>query len=163
MDTMKQILISQGQVAIVDDENYAAVIAAGPWYAQRNGNTFYARSTRRFDGVKLAMHSFVFGALNPDHINRNGLDNRQQNLRAATSSQNQRNRGKVHAYAGHQTTSQYKGVRWRSNQKTWEASLRVNGKYIYLGNFLNERDAALAYNIAAYLAYGNFAIYNILK
>ena len=64
---------------------------------------------------------------------------------------------------GHPPSSQYKGVRWRAKRGLWEASLRVESAYKYLGQFQNEQDAAIAYNIAAWLVYGEFANLNTLK
>lgn len=158
---MKIVPLSQSKFALVDDADYDAVMAAGPWYALQSLHTFYA--VRSEDA--LYMHRFILGlhafeGIMGEHRNGNGLDNQSHNLRTATNSQNQRNKGKVTAYAGHAPSSHYKGVRWRSNRSVWESSLRIDGKYKYLGAFAVETDAAIAYNIAAYLAYGGFAVLN---
>jgi len=91
-----------------------------------------------------------------DHINRNVLDNRIENLRWCSSSQNNRNRGKQLG-----TTSQYKGVSLA--QGRWKASIRVNSKLIHLGSFGTELEGAKAYNdfIVAHNL-GEFAILNNL-
>ena len=79
----------QGHQAIVDDEDYQAVIDAGPWYCLNNGLTIYARNIK---GVYL--HRFI---MNPpkdmvvDHIDHNGLDVRKNMLKVCTHSENQKN------------------------------------------------------------------------
>jgi len=91
-----------------------------------------------------------------DHINRNVLDNRIENLRWCSSSQNNRNREKQL-----NTTSQYKGVYLAEGR--WKASIRVNSKLIHLGSFGTELEGAKAYNdfIVAHNL-GEFAILNNL-
>ena len=79
-----------------------------------------------------------------DHENGNGLDNRRENLRLATHSQNQRNRRRTRDKV-------YKGT--RRNGKKWVA-------HIVLGTFASEEEAARAYDHAATLLYGEFARLN---
>lgn len=85
-----------------------------------------------------------------DHINRNGLDNRRDNLREATQAENLRNLGR-HS----DNTSGYKGVK-RITAHTWEA--RVNGQGI--GYYDTAEEAAFAYDKAALEQYGKFASLN---
>ena len=91
-----------------------------------------------------------------DHINRNVLDNRIENLRWCSSSQNNRNCVKQL-----DTTSQYKGVYLAKGR--WKANIRVNSKLISLGSFGTELEGAKAYNdfIVAHNL-GEFAILNNL-
>lgn len=96
-----------------------------------------------------------------DHINRNTLDDRIENLRAATSSQNQANRPKLV-----NKTSIYKGVSFttiRSKYGYWTCLIYLNGKSIFIGRFKDEKLAALAYNKEAVKIFGEFAILNIIK
>lgn len=72
-----------------------------------------------------------------DHINGNKLDNRKENLRTATSSQNGINRGKQI-----NNTSGHKGINWYAN--AWVAEIKVNQKKIHLGRFKNIDDAVAA-------------------
>lgn len=88
-----------------------------------------------------------------DHIDRNKLNNKIENLRETTSSQNNRNK----SIKGN-STSQFKGVRKRKNR--WHAELRVDGKKLFLGSFVTEKEAALAYNEAAIKYFGEFAFPN---
>jgi hypothetical protein len=93
-----------------------------------------------------------------DHINRNGMDCRRCNLRPATSSENGWNTRKPNHYGGKPCSSIYKGVsRYRDK---WNARITVHGQRIHLGVFNNEFDAAIAYNSAAVVAFGEFARLN---
>lgn len=91
--------------------------------------------------------------LKGDHKNGNKLDNRRDNIRPATNSQNMMNRGKTCA-----NTSGYKGV--FKNKSLWMARIKVDGKPIYLGSFTSREEAALYYDIAAKKHHGNFANLN---
>lgn len=79
-----------------------------------------------------------------DHINLNPSDNRICNLRLATIAENGINR-KLQL----NNTSKFKGVRFVENRNKWMARITVNNKMIYLGIFVNIKDAALAYKKAA--------------
>lgn len=93
-----------------------------------------------------------------DHENRNQLDDRIENLRAATHSENSRNR------TSHKnSSSKYLGVSWFKNYQKWKACIEVNDSGIFLGNFELESDAALAYNKAAVKYFKEFANLNIIQ
>ena len=76
-----------------------------------------------------------------DHINGDGSDNRIENLRLATHSQNSSNRKSDYK----NKTSKYKGIWWRSSRNRWVASLQYDNKDYWIGSFLNEEDAREAY------------------
>jgi hypothetical protein len=92
-----------------------------------------------------------------DHKNRDNSDNRIDNIREATRSENCANRSRWG------TSSRYRGVHYHSRLKKWEAGIRVDGKRKYLGVFHKEIDAALAYDQAAREFFGNFAMTNFTK
>lgn len=71
-----------------------------------------------------------------DHINGNKGDNRIENLREATKSQNGQNR-KV----SKNSVSGIKGVTWVASRKNWKAQISVDNKKYYLGQFKNLEDA----------------------
>lgn len=157
---MKTIPLTQGKVALVDDADYAAV-SQFKWCAMKIGRRFYAvRNVRRPDG-KVAnqyMHRFLMpGAAEVDHINGDGLNNsRENNLRSVTTRQN-RQAFKRKA-AG--KTSKFRGVSWRKERGKWRAHIQVYGKFVHLGTFSNEIDAARAYDAAALKYFGEFAHLN---
>ena len=87
-----------------------------------------------------------------DHINGDKLDNRIENLRAATVGQNQHNR-KTNA----NNTSGYKGVCWNKARKKWKSQIRLEGKRINLGHYTNIEEAAEAVRKAREELHGDFA------
>ena len=84
-----------------------------------------------------------------DHIDGNRMNNRIENLREATSSQNNQNRKAT-------SSSGIKGVVWHKQSKKWVASICVNRKSIHLGSFLSIEEAALVANKARQSAHGEF-------
>lgn len=149
---MKTIPLTQGKIALVDDEDYERV-SAFKWYAHKNYRTFYAlRHTPWKDGARqvIRMHSFIMGIPYVDHVNCDGLDNRKKNLRSADSRQSSQNRRKEL-----NSCSRFKGVSW--DKKHWRA--RIKGT-ISLGNFDSEEAAARAYDEAAKKLFGEFARLN---
>jgi len=88
----------------------------------------------------------------PDHINRNKLDNRRENLRVATNSQNTAN-----ASRSKSNTSGYKGVTWDKNRGKWIAQIKVDGKHKHLGRYETSKEAYTAYCNAAVEYFGEFA------
>lgn len=153
----KQIPLTQGQFAVVDDDVY---VWAGrhKWYARRKGNTFYA--VRAVASGKLSqkivrLHREIMNApdgMHVDHINGNGLDCTRANMRVCTQSENKRNR-KINS----NNQSGYKGVWWHNSSRKWQSGIRVGGKRVHLGYFANIEDAARAYDIAALKYHGEFA------
>lgn len=154
---MKIIKLTQGQVSVVDDDEFDR-INQHKWHAQRYKQTYYAAT--KIDGNIVRMHRFILNVANPsiqvDHRNRNGLDNQKQNLRLCSQSDNNKNKTKKK-----NATSKYLGV-CRGQNGRWQAGITINYKRKYLGNFSNEKDAALAYNEAAKKYHGKFANLNKL-
>lgn len=115
--------------------------------------THYA--VARIDGRNVHLHRLVANApegMDVDHINGDGLDNRRENLRVCTRTQNQANR---RPNRGRRT----KGVS-RTRYGTWQAYIYVAGRKQHLGTFPTEAEAAQAYNAAAVEAWGDFARLN---
>lgn len=98
---------------------------------------------------------WVTGDEPPAHIDHREVtpaDNRWQNIRDATASQNQWNRPKPKT-----NTSGFKGVSWHKKYGRWIASIRVHGCLHYLGAFANPEEAHAAYCEAAARLHGEFA------
>ena len=137
----KEILLTQGQITLVDDNMYDE-LNKHKWYAYKHRNTYYAR--RRGGGEAIHMHRQILGLSKgdgkiTDHRNRDGLDNRRDNLRVVSNAINCRNHG------GHpHNTSGVNGVCWNKHTSKWMARIKVNSKQIYLGVHLCIEDAVEA-------------------
>lgn len=117
-------------------------------------------------GGKVLTHHLVWLLHNDflpqevDHEDRNRANNRIENLRAATSGQNRRNRTKSLG-----KTSKYQGVSWNKQRGAWVAEIRLpdyTGRK-WLGFHETETEAALAYNQAAIMYHGEFASLNQIE
>lgn len=93
-----------------------------------------------------------------DHRDLDKTNNRINNLREATNSQNNYNRPKQT-----NNTSGYKGVYWNKSCNRWQAYVQAEGKRIHLGVFVDPVEAALAYNSAALKLHGEFARLNRIR
>jgi hypothetical protein len=160
-----KIPLTQGYEAIVDAEDAERVLAHN-WHAHVGKRGVYARrNAARIGGKRgvILMHRWIMG-LGPgdpevDHRNHDTLDNRRNNLRACTNSQNQANRSRK----TRRTSSRYRGVTLHRRSGRWQAAIRVNGKDFYLGLFNCEEEAAIAYNVAAREHFGDFSALNELE
>lgn len=157
---MKQISLTQGKYALVDDEDFER-LNQHKWQVCKKGYCFYAqRSIQKSNGgwTTSPMHRQVMSAppdMQVDHHNHNGLDNRKANLRLCTRSQQQHNQ-----LSHKNTSSKYKGVCWYKLYKKWLASIRYMYKSYHLGYFYNEVEAAKAYDAKAKEIFGEFACLN---
>ena len=160
---MKQIALTQGKVAIINDRDFA-LVSRYRWSAAKHSNgRWYAQKHAKLNGKDstVTMHRMILG-FPPwfvDHRNRNGLDNRRGNLRRATNSQNVINSPKQRVWHGSSCASPLKGV-FRSHRKRlpWRARIVKNGKRINLGSFATQKEAANAYRVAAKKLFGQFAL-----
>jgi hypothetical protein len=154
-----EVRLTQGQVALVDPEDHQRVVEAGPWHLIRRPDTpdYAARNVRVGSGRRTTerMHNFITGWRLVDHQNHDGLDNRKENLRLATSAQNMYNKRPQRG-----GSSQFKGVYWDKQRSKWRARLSINYKTKHLGSFDTELDAALAYDSAARQHFGEYACLN---
>lgn len=156
-----------GHEVLIDSEDYELLSGFNwrPLVTDSEG-LVYARAWRR--SMHFYMHRLVIGAgpgEEVDHKNGNGLDNRKDNLRIATHSQNLGNVGKLRL--GRPPTSPYKGVYWDKAKRAWTAVIARDERYPngrhksqFLGRFSDEVEAARAYDRAAIARWGEFARLN---
>lgn len=149
---MREIPLTQGKVAFVDDEDYE-LISKFKWFAERRKHTWYAaRNVKMPDGCRRVrrMHQEILDVQMVDHCNRNGLDNRRQNLRPATRVGNGANSWSSRNKSG------YRGVSWSKAAMKWRAVIGFR----YIGVFSDPREAAKAYDKEAKAKFGDFAALN---
>jgi hypothetical protein len=150
---MKEIILTQGKVALVDDEDFIE-LNKYKWYAHHSKNKWYAiRYNKGYKNIKMHRQILNFPK-ETDHINGNGLDNQRSNLRICNHSQNMANMEKRK-----NATSHFKGVTFHKKNRKWIARLGNNGG-VYIGSFTNETDAGKAYDEKAKELYNKFSNLN---
>jgi hypothetical protein len=155
--TFRCIKLTKDKFTIVDVEDYQK-LAQHDWHLWESGS--YNQYAIRYEkGKSLKMHREIMNApvgLVVDHKNGDGLDNRKENLRVVTRTQNHYNRRKTIR----KTTSKYKGVHRITDRKAYCAKIRYKCKTIFLGYYKDEIEAAKAYDEAARKFFGEFARLN---
>lgn len=134
---VKVVPLTQGKFAIVDPEDYEAVMTMGSWFTHREKHNWYAWVNKK--GTVTKMHKFLTGYELVDHANRNGLDNRRVNLRDSTPALNCRNT-RLHV----NNKSGYPGVSFNKAREKWYASITRKGRTIGLGYHLSPEEANAA-------------------
>jgi len=137
---MKQIPLTQGKFAIVDDEDFD-YLNQWKWYFC-NG---YAMRNRLKVGGKarglIRMHRLINKTpegLFTDHINRDKLDDRRVNLRTVNKSVNEHNTG-----ARRNSKSGIKGVIWENKNNKWRAEIMINRVKTFIGYFNTAEEAVM--------------------
>jgi hypothetical protein len=157
---MKVISLSRGMVTVVDDEDYDYLMQWS-WHAMKSGTRFYASGSQSYPDrtvehflmhrviMKAAIGEFI------DHVNRDSLDNRKENLRSCTQGQNLMN-----SSIRSDNTSGFKGVSKTRQGDKWRATIQVNGASRQVGVFQTSKEAAEAYDRSATEHFGPFALTN---
>lgn len=145
---MKEIPLTKGFVALVDDEDYDWLM----WWKWCYHSGGYARCMGKDKPYRASffMHRLILNAqpgIQVDHINGDKLDNCRCNLRLVNSLQNNWNRAPNKG----NHSSRFRGVSWDKQNQKW------------LTSFHSEIDAAKAWNEAASKYYGEFARLNEIK
>jgi len=149
---MKLLALTKGKSAIVDDDLF----------------DFLSQWKWCFDGHKYAVRNYLVNKVNhrvymhrliaqtpdgllTDHINGDPLDNRRENLRNCTASENQLNtRLRKIGKSG------YRGICFNEKAKTWIVQIRVGG-------YKTKEEAVKVYNRLAKVAHGDFAKLNKIE
>jgi len=156
LEDARLIPLTKGKFAIVDKHNFEW-LSKWKWHCtvDKRGKCY---ATRRFNingkWISIRMHRLILNTpanFQIDHHNHNTLDNRENNLRIATQSQNQGNRVKQ------KSSSKYKGVTWYKDTKKWKAQIAIKNHKTSLGYFNDEIEAAKAYDMKAKEVFGDFA------
>lgn len=152
---MKELTLSQGLVAQVDDDDYE-LLSTFKWSATQTPYTWYAYRKIQQDNVYL--HRFIMNVTETqevDHRDKNGLNCQRYNLRIASRIQNARYREVPQTEEG----SGYRGV--VKHGQRWRARIQVApGERMALGLFDTPEEAAKVYDEAAKLYHGEFAVLN---
>ena len=159
---MKEIKLTQGKVALVDDEDYERLVAMGKWCFHNKGYAMIIKELKKPDGQRTSkaiyMHRVIMGAekgVLVDHRDCNGLNNQKSNLRLCSYAQNgQNSRLQSRNKAG------YKGVYWDLAKQKWRAMITIDQKMKHIGHYESILDAATAYNDMALKHFGEFAKLN---
>jgi len=161
LENYKSIQLTQGQFAIVDEQDFERVNQF-KWYAQwsNRSKTFYAaRRIKNEDGNKsvLYMHRFILNTprgFDTDHKDNNGLHNWKENLRVATRSQNTFFGRAAVGSSGIRGVMKINDPRYKT--KKWRAKIVHKGKAIFLGCFSTAKEAEMAYKAKAQELYGEW-------
>jgi len=152
---MKQIILTQGRVALVDDADFDW-LNQWKWFARKTKNTWYAVRTPT-EGGSVYMHRVILNTptgIKTDHWDGDGLNNQRHNLRQATTIQNGQSFRKFRA----SKTILLRGVTKKRNK--FRARITINKQEVYLGLFSTPELAALVYDQAALQHFGQFAHLN---
>ncbi|WP_081790752.1 HNH endonuclease [Deinococcus phoenicis] len=136
---MKEIVLSNGGVALVDDADFEYL---SQWKWHRLNSGYAARTGWK---KKILMHRELAKpseGLQVDHIDRNKLNNQRSNLRCVTPSVNRRNTG-----MSSRNRSGYTGVSFNTEKGKWQAATRIDGKDYLIGRFKTVEDAKEAYDL----------------
>lgn len=160
------VYLSDGSQAIIN-EGDIPVVGMYRWHLRKNSNglTSYAIANAKAScrSRSVFMHRVILAtdtALQVDHINGNGLDNRRSNLRAATPSQNRQN-AKKHRFSG-VPSSEFIGVQKYTvrGAPRWRVEVRANKELFRLNNIRDEIEAAKIRDRFAVAFHGEFARLN---
>src|SRR5258708_4039644 len=151
---MKYIKLTQNKFAIVDDKDFEYLNQFRWFYSNK-----YAKRSIWYPKIKrqkqIRMHNVICKPINDmfvDHINGNTLDNRRENLRICTQTENNRNR-KI----SKNNQSGLKGVSFFKNR--WRAIIKRR----FIGYFNTKEEAAKAYDNESLKEFGKFSKFNYIK
>jgi hypothetical protein len=159
--SFRRIPLTRGKYAILSEKDFYR-LNNYQWCLKEDPDGYISavriNNQREKGPTILSMHREIMNApagMLVDHRNCNGLDNREENLRFATPTENSCNRRKKT-----NTSSRFKGVTFDKKRKNWIARIKYMRKPVWLGSFETEIEAARAYDEAARKYHGEFARLN---
>lgn len=161
---MKEIPLSKGKVALVDDDVYDELVKH-EWRARKMcGDHWYATRSRYESGktYMIYMHREIMHTpkgMDTDHIDGQTLHNCRANLRICTRTQNLQNRKN-----DRRNTTGYRCVTFTPGAKLpYRATITIKRKQHTIGTFATAEEAAKAYNEVAFKLHGEYARLNKLR
>ncbi len=146
---VKKIPLTQDKFSLVDDVDFEYL---NQWKWCLGGNGYAMRISYTPIKKTIYLHSLINNTPKgflTDHINRNKLDNRKQNLRSANFTQSNRN-----VDLRKDNKSGIKGVYWHKSRNKWQANISKNNKTLYLGLFSSINEAQIVREQAERRYYG---------
>lgn len=150
---MKEIPLTRGKVAIVDDGDFPE-LSKHKWYARIGRHKPYAVRTGSRNEI-IRMHRVIMNApdgLEVDHISGDTLDNRRANLRICTRGQNAAN------IPSNRNKNGFKGV--HKSYRKFHAKISCKRVRYHLGPHTTPEEAARTYDRKAIELFGEFASLN---
>lgn len=145
-----------GYKVLIDEEDYEKVMRFS-WFVDKTnlnqGLIYFCHGTT---SEKMRLHRYILGCIKNDknevdHKNGNTLDNRKQNLRVCSHSQNSKN-----AKRSKNNKTGYKGVSWHKRDCCYQARIGVNMKRVHLGYYNTPEEAYAAYCEASKKYHGEY-------
>jgi len=149
----KQIPLTKGAFAIVDDADFDRLVQIGRWSLSSKGYSIHWFKDEAGKRKCLYMHRVIMDAphgLEVDHLDSVRTNNLRSNLRFATRSENCAYRRRMKS-----NTSGFVGV--NRNRGRWEARVKYKNQRVYLGSYEFPEDAALIYDGAVRLLFDEFS------
>lgn len=143
-----------GEFAIVDSED-VEYLSKFRWHKAKFKHTNYVRGT--VEGKQILLHRLIMKepvGMDVDHINHNGMDNRKENLRIVTRSQNAQN-----SRVGVNNTSGVKNVHYIKSRNRYRVVIGVDNKNIQIGYFKTLEEATEARTAAVKKYHGEYACF----
>lgn len=157
---MKELPISRGRVALVDDEDYEDLIRHKWCTTSRNYVLRRTKKAENMGGVCIYIHRYIMRCLDSpmevDHRDGNPLNNQKHNLRICTHPQNGCN-----LRLSRINRTGFKGVTL-TPEGNYSSRIKVRGEMITIGRFPTAELAALAYNAASLKYHGEFGTLNVI-
>lgn len=161
---MKRLKLTKGYYTLLDDEDYLLIKTKYSeykpisWFDKRNPTytraALYKHNVETKTSIYIQIPRLIMNAPKGkvvDHIDRNTLDNRKQNLRVCGFSENIRN-----CKMRKNNTSGYRGAAFNKRTKKWHSSVMINYKSIYLGQYNTAKEASSAYKNFIKEKYSNY-------